>query len=547
MFMSSIARKINLLILVLFILSLTISSTVVYINTRNALIEEEKAKALAIINTFESGLEESHVTNEMFQTRITKLSKSVKELKEFSVYTIDSNPRVIASSNPALMGKPAGQEDLAAANRDKSVPIVTDKEIDVTAPLHLNGQVHHVAGIIFSLDKANAMIQQQLISIIITTLAVLLVGIFIITFVFRKIVSRPLAKLQSASAAIAGGNLAVEMDDHILQRKDEVGALSASFQKMADHLKRMIGQISQATETVSEKTEMVSDHSKLINDKSVEITGAMQQVATGSELQVQSSYDSRNALQGLNEGIGNVAHYTTEVSQEANFMLEQANEANLFIQTTVAQMKSISENVNGTLEIINRLDRHSAEIGTIVNVISEIASQTNLLALNAAIEAARAGEQGKGFAVVSDEVRKLAEQSANATSKIAALIQAIQQDIDSSVTAMKMGTEEVLQGTNHVHQVGEHFEEMVKTIESVAAKIEHVSENTTTMSASAEEMVASIEEMTQIAKDTSSIAQTVASEAQGQLEYMSKIHQSIEELVQVSEQLEDTVKTMKEG
>lgn len=542
--MSSIARKINFLIIVLFVLSLTISSTVVYVNTKNALIAEEKAKALAIINTFEAGLEESKVTNQMFQTRITKLSKSVGELVEFSVYSLDSNPRVIASSNPALMGKPADKEDFAAAKRNKSIPLVASGEIDVTAPLHLKGEVHHVAGIVFSLNSANKMIHQQLISIIITTLAVLIVGMFVITFVFRKIVSRPLAKLTEASTAIAEGNLTVTIAEQIFQRSDEVGALSLSFQKMADHLKRMIGDISRATGILTEKTEVVSGHSKFVNNKSIEISAAMQQVAVGSEMQVQGSHDSRNALQGLNEGISNVANYATEVSKEANFMLEQAREGNQFIQRTVGQMKSISEHVNGTLEIITRLDHRSVEIGTIVNVISEIASQTNLLALNAAIEAARAGEQGKGFAVVSDEVRKLAEQSAVATSQIAHLIQEIQQDISSSVQAMKTGTGEVVEGSKHVRQVGDHFEEMVRTIQSVTTKVQYVSDNTTTMSASAEEMVASIDGMSQIAKETTSIAQIVAAEAQEQLDYMHKINQSVEELVQVSETLEETVKTM---
>lgn len=542
--MSSIARKINLLIIVLFVMSLTISSTVVYVNTKNALITEEKAKALAIISTFEAGLEESNVTNQMFQTRITKLSKSVGELVEFSVYSLDSNPGVIASSKPALLGKPADKEDYAAAKRNKSVPIVTNGEIDVTAPLHVKGEVHHVAGIVFSLNKANAMIHQQLISIIITTLIVLIVGMFIITFVFRKMVSRPLSKLTEASRAIAEGNLTFEIEHENFRRKDEVGTLSLSFQKMADHLKRMIGDISRATGILTEKTEIVSGHSKFVNNKSIEISEAMLRVASGSEMQVESSRDSSNALEGLNEGISNVSRFAAEVSNEANYMLEQAENGNQFIQRTVSQMKSVAENVSGTLEIINRLDHRSGEIGSIVNVISEIASQTNLLALNAAIEAARAGEQGKGFAVVSDEVRKLAEQSATATSQIAHLIQEIQQDIASSVQAMKKGTKEVVEGTNHVRQVGDHFEKMVNTIQSVTTKVQHVSDNTTTMSASAEEMVTSINEMNHIAKETSAITQIVATEAQDQLEYMSKIYQSVEELVQVAENLEETVRTM---
>lgn len=542
--MTSIARKINLLIMVLFVLSLTISSTAVYINTKNALIEEEKAKALSIINTFESGLEESKVTNEMFQTRINKLSKSVGELVEFSVYSLDTNPRVIATSNPSLMGKPADKEDYAAAKRNKSVPIVANGEIDVTAPLHLKGKVHHVAGIVFSLNKANEMIHQQLVSIITITLAILVVGMLVITFVFRKIVSRPLAKLKDASVAIAEGNLSIKIDEQMLQRKDEVGALSLSFQKMADNLQQMVDEISKATSTMMNKTEIVSDHSKFVNEKSEEISSAMKEVAAGSEMQVQSSNDSRSALQGLNEGISNIAHYSTEVSREANGMLNQAKDGNQFIQTTVAQMKSIAENVSGTLQIINRLEQHSAEIGMIVNVISEIASQTNLLALNAAIEAARAGEHGKGFAVVSDEVRKLAEQSASATAKISDLIHIIQKDISSSVTAMKKGTEEVVEGTNHVHQVGDNFEKMVSIIQSVTTKIEYVSDNATTMSSSAEEMVASIDEMSQVAKETSTIAQFVAKEAHEQLVYMGEIYQSVKGLALVSEQLEGTVATL---
>ncbi|WLR52052.1 methyl-accepting chemotaxis protein [Bacillus tianshenii] len=538
---NGISRKVNILIVLMFLITLTSTSTIVYMESKTSLINEEKEKALAIIHTFEAGLDGSSVSAQMFQERITALSASLDELVDFNVYALGDQPKVIASSDSDLIGKPADPEDVAAAESDKVIPIISKESIDVTAPLHLNGKVEYVAGITFTLKHANETLQKHLLLMIGTMIFVLIVGVLITSLFVRKIVSRPLATLGEAASAIADGNLSIEVERFLLNRNDEVGALSSSFQKMTDSLKRMIHEISSATSEMAKMTSQVTGHSEVVHEKSGDITSAMQQVASGSEVQVQSSYDSRHALQGLNEGIHEVATYTTDVTSEANRMLTQAEEGNSFIQTTVSQMKTISENVNHTSQIIKRLEDRSIEIGTIVSVISDIAAQTNLLALNAAIEAARAGEHGKGFAVVSNEVRHLAEQSSEATSKISTLIHDIQNDITLSVTAMQAGTEEVHEGTSHVLQVGERFEEMVAAIKAVTTKIENVSESTGKMSASAEEIFASIDGMSKIASDTSSIAQSVASEAQEQLDLIEKINDSHRELKDIARSLEETV------
>jgi len=542
--MSLIARRINILIIATFLIALTVTSTVIYVKSKAVLIQEEQDKALSIIHTFESGLDEKNVNDQMFQTRITRLSSSLNDLVDFNIYNLGSDPKIIASSKLEQLGNKADPEDVAAANSDKVIPIVTSNSIDVTAPIHINGEVHYVAGISFSLKHAFATLHTELITIIVTTLIAIIAGIILTTVFIKRIVSRPLANLTKASLAIEQGDLSIELDENTLKRKDEVGSLSSTFKKMINSLKQMISDISNASTMMTNMTNDVSEHSTLVHKKSTEITSAMQRVASGAEMQVQSSVDSRNALQGLTEGINNVANYTSEVTNEANRMLDQATDGNAFIQTTVNQMKLISNNVNDTAHIIKRLDNRSVEIGTIVGVISDIAAQTNLLALNASIEAARAGEHGRGFAVVSDEVRKLAEQSGEATSKISNLIHDIQSDIDLSVNAMQSGTKEVHGGTNNVLQVGERFEEMVRTIQAVTNKIQYVSESTLEMSASAEEVLASIDGMSHIAEDTSSIAQTVASDVQKQLEFIEKINESHRELKELSSRLEKTVRTI---
>ncbi len=222
--------------------------------------------------------------------------------------------------------------------------------------------------------------------------------------------------------------------------------------------------------------------------------------------------------------IDHVASATTEMSQtiidvakNASFASEAAKEATSIagkgkdtVKKAVDAIIGIAESVKESSRTIEELGKGSQEIGEIVAVINDIADQTNLLALNAAIEAARAGEQGRGFAVVADEVRKLAERTAKATSEISGMIKAIQDEVESAVVSMNKGTERVEVGVEYSTKAGEALNKIVNSVEGLHAMVQQIASATEEMSTVSETISGDIETIASVSKETSSSSEQIA-------------------------------------
>ncbi|MGG3921768.1 methyl-accepting chemotaxis protein, partial [Geobacillus thermodenitrificans] len=202
--------------------------------------------------------------------------------------------------------------------------------------------------------------------------------------------------------------------------------------------------------------------------------------------------------------------------------------------------------VNGTVEqlaeVIKGLGRRSEQIGSIIEAIRNIAAQTNLLALNAAIEAARAGEHGRGFAVVADEVRKLAEQSAESARQIAELIAAIQEETAHAVQSMESVVNEVTAGTGVIRTSGETFSQIRAAVDEVAKQIRDVSASVSEMAASSEQIVRSVQLVADVAESTSAGTQEVSAATEEQLASMEEISASAASLSKMADDLQAIVR-----
>ncbi|WP_413363309.1 methyl-accepting chemotaxis protein [Lysinibacillus sp. 3P01SB] len=375
----------------------------------------------------------------------------------------------------------------------------------------------------------NTTLIVSVISLITLLLAV------VIGWIVSTTIAGPLQKLTKATKAMAEGDLTIEPVQ--VKNKDEFGDLASSFNGMLVNLRSLVGQVHTSAEQVAASSEELMASAEQTTEATNQIAASIQEVAGGSKKQEVSTDESSQAMQEMMTGVQLVATATSTVADVSSEATKEADEGNVALQRVVIQMDKINESTNDSATVIQQLEERSTAIVKIIEVITGIADQTNLLALNAAIEAARAGEHGKGFAVVADEVRKLAEQSKTSADQIAGLIGEIQADTKHAVRTMEKGTDEVASGISVVQEAGAGFKRIQSSISEMASQIQEISAVAQRMSASAEQVNLSIDQVAHVAKQTSENAETVAATSEEQLASMEEISLSSAALSKRAEEL----------
>ncbi|WP_010677698.1 methyl-accepting chemotaxis protein [Bacillus timonensis] len=396
------------------------------------------------------------------------------------------------------------------------------------------------------LDKGNIETSEKVKStkniILILGVLSLLVGLSIATYIGR-IISKPVVAISKNAEKIASGDLSV--DEIKVKNKDEIGELANSFNQMAKSLREVIQQVGLNADQVAASAEQLTASSEQTNDATKQIAETMQQVASGVDKQVKSIDETSQTVNEMATGVQQIAGSAQQVTSSALETTEKASEGRQSIKTVVNQMSSINDTFTELSGVVKGLGQRSVEIGQIIEVITGIADQTNLLALNAAIEAARAGEHGRGFAVVADEVRKLAEQSATSSNQIAQLILAIQNETNKAVETMEVATEEVVSGIGLVNTAGTAFTQIEDSITDVTTQIQEVSAAVQQMAAGTEQMVQSMQLITEIAEESGSGTQEVSAATEEQLASMDEISASAGALAHMAEDLQEVISKFK--
>ncbi|MGG3891453.1 methyl-accepting chemotaxis protein [Metabacillus fastidiosus] len=353
----------------------------------------------------------------------------------------------------------------------------------------------------------------------------------------NKIITNPIKFISKLLNKIANGDLKVEKVR--VKTKDEIAMLGNSVNKMASSLQGLIGEIKNTSEHVVSASEELTASASETSRATEQITSTIQEVATGTENQVKSVDDCAASIERLSNGIEQVASSAHNVNITMDATLEKSDNGNKAVQNAINQMDSVNKSVDELSHVIKGLGARSQEIGNILDVITDISAQTNLLALNAAIEAARAGEQGRGFAVVADEVRKLAEQSANSAQQISEMISVIQEETKFAVQSMTSTVQEVSEGIATVNIANESFEEIQQAIKGVSQQILDVTTSSEQMSVSIEEINKVMNLIIEMTGLTAEGTQNITSATEEQLSSMEEITASAISLSQMSEKLQE--------
>ena len=310
-----------------------------------------------------------------------------------------------------------------------------------------------------SLDGQNAIlesVQANLVRNIIVAALGLVAAIFLAVIVTRSI-SKPLGRINKGLSQLSKGDLSTKLPQ---EGNDEFSALSAKVNSLTDSLRELVGNI---LEQEKRLIDITKESVELGNKSLSEVDKQREQVTVTSTNTKHVQEKSRSNLAQINEAMDALRDIT-----------KQSTDIGQLVQKSSQQVGNQAKQAESSAQIINRLDDNSRNIGSILDVIKTIAEQTNLLALNAAIEAARAGEQGRGFAVVADEVRTLANRTHDSTEEIEQMIGNLQKDAAQAVKAINAGREQAQEGVEITQQVSQQVESIREIIERLSDINEHI-------------------------------------------------------------------------
>jgi methyl-accepting chemotaxis protein len=379
---------------------------------------------------------------------------------------------------------------------------------------------------------------QNFMEIFFAVLAIVVLLAIVIVIFFTRSLKKRLSLISQAMNSAGKGDFTYIVED---SSEDEIGQLTKNLGEMRENLIGLMKKVAETSDQVAASSEELTASAEESSKSAEQMAAATQTAANGTELTLHHVEDVVSSIDQMKTRVINAQQNSQSILLLSDRATQNTQHGTEAVHSVVQQMNEINSSVSEIGSFVNGLDKKSKEIGTIVNLIKDISEQTNLLALNAAIEAARAGEQGKGFAVVADEVRKLAEQSSNSTELIASLIFDIQTETEKAVDAMQDGAKNVEQGIKKTERVNHSFQSIKLAIDQVTNNVQEVSETIKGISAGSKDIADIIGKVKLTAGENAASNETNAAASQQQSASVEEISASSEALSGMAVELQSTI------
>ncbi|MCY1116913.1 methyl-accepting chemotaxis protein [Bacillus safensis] len=393
-----------------------------------------------------------------------------------------------------------------------------------------------------NLETAADNVQWIITSAFVSALTLIVIAVFLNIGLTRSIVT-PIKSLSYRAKQIAEGNLAVERMD--IQRKDEIGGLNESFNQMTDQLISLIKEISNVSSRVETFSIHLNDENKKMMESANQVSVSTDEMANGSQA---ISEDLQHGV-SLIEKMDQHGRKNSERSQTVIRSTEDAIEAVESGKHTLTETKkAIEKNTHATRQIeesAGEFAQYASGISAMAKTVSDIADQTNLLSLNAAIEAARAGEAGKGFAVVADEIRKLADESSNATRQIFDMVSHIERGIQSISQTVQEGVKLSFQQQDAMDKTSHSFEDIETKAQHIKQEMAVLNDQIMQSTELGGQVLHSIENISAVVEETAAGSEEISASANEQLQSFHQMNKQVEELMSMTARLNETVQRFK--
>ncbi len=486
----------------------------------------------------------------LIQTLMQDQESAQDSSMAMDIMVIDNQNRIQLSQVKELVGMTIEEADfdeelramLEKGRTESGIEIYSQEGVDYItafAPVQKTGYGLYMTT---TMDKVLAGAKSmQIFMILVMVISAVVVAL--IAFFISGTISRPIKRIQEASTRIAKGDLTGE--DLVVRSKDEIGKLTETINQMSASLKDLIRQTSEISEKVASSSEELTASSNEMTEGIEQVSATAEELAAGANNQAEQANNTLEVIREIDIGVKQINNYARNMEESSNKANQVSARGLDSVRQSVTQMKSLEMKVSDSSKVVFELADKTKEISEILNVITDIANQTNLLALNAAIEAARAGEQGRGFAVVADEVRKLAEQAGKSTSEISEIIYSVEQEAQKAGVAMSEVVEGVKLGSEVIDYNGQAFNEIADVIKEISAKVGEISRATEDITHKVDEGVNSVESIAAITEESSAGTEELSASMEQQNASMQEINGMASLLAQMAEELNHSLSKFK--